>query len=386
MRVNYMSLFLLAFFLIYGGVHLYFFSKVKTAFALGMSAWICLALFLIVMIIAPIMVRMFEKREMEEAARFMAFAGYIWMGFLFLYFSASLAIDLYHGLLHVAGFAFRKDISSFYLSGRTAFIVPLAWGTIAAAYGYFEARNIRSERVVLTSPKIPQTLGRLTIVQISDVHLGLIVRKERLKAMLAQVTAAVPDILVATGDLVDGQIDSLTGLAELLREVRPRYGKYAITGNHELYAGLEPSLGFMRSAGFKILQGEEFTIPGLITIVGVDDPVIKRFSAAALGEEQRLMAGLPKDTYTLLLKHRPALREESIGRFDLQLSGHVHKGQLFPFNLVTYLFYPVKAGINHYPQNTLLYVSRGTGTWGPPIRFLAPPEVTIIELSHGPAN
>ena len=381
-----MSLFLVAFFLIYGGVHLYFFSKVKTAFALGMSAWICLALFLIVMIIAPIMVRMFEKREMEEAARLMAFTGYIWMGFLFLFFSASLAIDLYHGLLHAAGFAFNKDISSFFLSARTAFIVPLGWGMIAAVYGYFEARNIRSERVVLTSPKIPQAVGRLTIVQISDVHLGLIVRNEHLKKMLAQVMAAAPDILVATGDLVDGQIDSLTGLAELLREVRPRYGKYAITGNHELYAGLEPSLGFMRSAGFKILQGEEFTIPGLITIVGVDDPVIKRFSAAALGEEQRLMSGLPKDTYTLLLKHRPALREESIGRFDLQLSGHVHKGQLFPFNLVTYLFYPVKAGINHYPQNTLLYVSRGTGTWGPPIRFLAPPEVTIIELSHGPAN
>lgn len=381
-----MSLFLVAFFLIYGGVHLYFFSKVKTAFALGMSAWICLALFLIVMIIAPIMVRMFEKREMEEAARLMAFTGYIWMGFLFLFFSASLAIDLYHGLLHAAGFAFNKDISSFFLSARTAFIVPLVWGMIAAVYGYFEARNIRSERVVLTSPKIPQAVGRLTIVQISDVHLGLIVRNEHLKKMLAQVMAAAPDILVATGDLVDGQIDSLTGLAELLREVRPRYGKYAITGNHELYAGLEPSLGFMRSAGFKILQGEEFTIPGLITIVGVDDPVIKRFSAAALGEEQRLMSGLPKDTYTLLLKHRPALREESIGRFDLQLSGHVHKGQLFPFNLVTYLFYPVKAGINHYPQNTLLYVSRGTGTWGPPIRFLAPPEVTIIELSHGPAN
>jgi len=171
-----------------------------------------------------------------------------------------------------------------------------------------------------------------------------------------------------------------------LRDVRPRYGKFAITGNHELYAGLEPSRGFMRSAGFKILQGEEFTIPGLITIAGVDDPVIKRFSGAAVDEEQRLLAGFPKDTYTLLLKHRPALQEASIGRFDLQLSGHVHKGQLFPFNLLTYLFYPVKAGINHYPQNTLLYVSRGTGTWGPPIRFLAPPEVTIIELSHGTDN
>jgi predicted MPP superfamily phosphohydrolase len=91
---------------------------------------------------------------------------------------------------------------------------------------------------------------------------------------------------------------------------------------------------------------------------------------------------VPSDRFTLLLKHRPAVDRNSLGLFDLQLSGHVHKGQIFPFNLLTYLFYPVRTGYALYPRNSALYVSRGTGTWGPPIRFLAPPEVTVIELIH----
>jgi len=381
-----MSLFLLTFFLIYGGTHLYFFFKIKAAVSFGMAASLGLGFFLLVMMLAPILVRVLEKEEMESSARLMAYTGYLWMGFLFLFFSFSLALDVYHGFLHVAEYISHRGFTPFFLSNRSAFVIPFAWGIVTAVYGYFEARDIRTERIVLASPKIPQAHGKLTIVQISDVHLGLIVRRERLQTILNKVKEASPDLLVSTGDLVDGQINGLKGLAELLQDVRPRYGKFAITGNHELYAGLSHSLEFMQSAGFRILRGEEVTVPGLVTIAGVDDPVIERFSESSSEEEQQLMNQFPKDTYSILLKHRPAIAAGSMGRFNLQLSGHVHKGQLFPFNLVTYLFYPVKAGINQYPSNMVLYVSRGTGTWGPPIRFLAPPEVTIIELVHGPGN
>lgn len=379
-----MSLFLLTFFLIYGGTHLYFFFKLKSAVRLGMPVVFCLIIFLLLMVCAPILVRVLEKGGMEVAARLMAYAGYLWMGFLFLFFSSSLAVDIYQGTLHGIGYISRLDIKPFLLSQRTALVVPLAWGMIAAVYGYFEAHNIRTEKITVTSPKIPKALSKLTVVQISDVHLGLIVGKRRLTAMLDKVKEASPDILVSTGDLIDGQISELTGLAKLLQEVRPRYGKYAVTGNHELYAGLSYSLDFMHAAGFKVLRGDEVAIPGVITIGGVDDPAISRLSESAADEEQHLLDRVNGQAFMLLLKHRPALAKGSLGRFDLQLSGHVHKGQIFPFNLVSFLFYPVKAGINHYPENTALYVSRGTGTWGPPIRFLAPPEVTVIELIHSP--
>jgi predicted MPP superfamily phosphohydrolase len=381
-----MNLFLVTFFMMYGGTNLYFFLKLKAAVPFGVSAGLCLAVLLLFMVTAPVLVRVMEKKGMETEARLTAYAGYLWMGFLFLWFSSSLVLELYHALLRIVGYLARKDVTSFFLSTRTDFYLPLGWGFISASYGYFEARSIKTERITLTSPKIPQSVGKLIIVQISDVHLGLIVSEKRLKAVLAKVVDATPDILVSTGDLVDGQINGLAGLAELIREIRPRYGKFAVTGNHELYAGTNHSLNFMKSAGFRVLRGEEATVPGVITIAGVDDPAIRRYTGSASDEEWRLLDRISAETYTALLKHRPAIEKGSQGRFDLQLSGHVHKGQLFPFNLVTYLFYPVRSGINHTLHGTVLYVSRGTGTWGPPIRFLAPPEVTIIELTHGFGN
>jgi len=379
-NLQMMSLFLLIFFSIYGGTHLYFFLKVKAALSPGFPASLFLALFLLVMVITPVQVRIMENHGLEAFARFAAYAGYLWMGFIFLFFSASLIIDLYHWLIHGAGYLFHRDFSVLLMSKRTALILPLAWGIAAGLYGYFEARDIRTERVVINTPKIPSAVGKLTIVQISDVHLGLIVREERLKRIIASINGASPDLLVSTGDLVDGQINRMTGLAELLQDIRPRFGKFAVTGNHEVYAGLDQAVGFTERAGFRVLRNEESTVGGLINIVGIDDPAIGRNTYSRLAPEKTLLLKVPSDRFTLLLKHRPAVDQKSLGLFDLQLSGHVHKGQIFPFNLLTHLFYPVRTGFALYPQNSALYVSRGTGTWGPPIRFLAPPEVTVIEL------
>jgi uncharacterized protein len=375
-----MSLFLLTFFLIYGGTHRYFFLKVKGAVNFGTGAGVCLALFLLLMTMAPALVRVLEREGKEAAARLMAYTGYMWMGFLFLFSSVSLALDLYRGLLYVARLVTHRDLTLFSLSPRAALAIPLAWGVGAAVYGYFEALDIRTEHLVITTPKIPRTAGTLTIVLITDVHLGLIVREKRLCMILDRVREAAPDILVSTGDLVDGQISGLTRLAELLREIKPRYGKFAVTGNHEFYAGLGEALRFKEQAGFRVLRDEEVQVAGSIRIAGVDDPVVERGGRHRTITEEALLAKSPPDKFTLLLKHRPAVNRNSLGLFDLQLSGHVHKGQLFPFNLLTYLFYPVRSGYNLYPQNSALYVGRGSGTWGPPIRFLAPPEVTVIEL------
>jgi predicted MPP superfamily phosphohydrolase len=114
----------------------------------------------------------------------------------------------------------------------------------------------------------------------------------------------------------------------------------------------------------------------------VDDPALPRGAGEAT--EQALLASLPRDRFTILLKHRPTVEPQSRGLFDLQLSGHVHKGQIFPFNLITHLVYPVKMGLSGDGAGSLLYVSRGSGTWGPPLRVLAPPEVTVIDLLPAP--
>jgi hypothetical protein len=198
--------------------------------------------------------------------------------------------------------------------------------------------------------------------------------------MLAVVKRENPDLLVSTGDLVDGRLAQLPGLLEQFREIRPALGKVAVTGNHEFYVGLDGALAFTKGAGFDVLRGEVRDVGGVLTLVGVDDPAGRGFDLRGRSDGERdLMAGLSRDRFVLFLKHRPVIEEESLGLFDLQLSGHTHRGQIFPFNHVVDLYFSRSSGL-HDLGHSHIYVSRGSGTWGPPIRFLAPPEVTVIEI------
>jgi predicted MPP superfamily phosphohydrolase len=219
-------------------------------------------------------------------------------------------------------------------------------------------------------------------VQISDVHLGLIVGKSRLKRILRQVKDARPDILVSTGDLVDGQMDDLETLTDMFQSIPTKYGKFAVTGNHEFYAGLDRALAFTKKAGFTILRGEGITVSNIFNVAGIDDPTRERYGPGHAVSEKALLEKLPRERFTLFLKHQPVISSESLGMFDLQLSGHSHKGQIFPFNLVTKLYYRIHTGLSKVKGNGLLYVSRGSGTWGPPVRFLSPPEVTVIDITY----
>lgn len=363
-----MYLFLITFFLLYMSMHLYLFQKAKAAFTFGPLVSIPLVLFMAGMVFSPLTVRSLERYGLDSAARLTAYIGYTWMGVLFLFVSSSLPIDLC-----------RQTILP-RISPRVSFILPLLISISIAAYGYFEAWDIRTEKLTIKTQKIPKNVGRFRIVQISDVHLGLIVREERLNRILSEVKRTDPDLLVSTGDLVDGQIDNLSGLAELLCEINPVYGKFAVTGNHEFYAGLANSLDFTKKAGFKVLRGEGVSVAGIINVAGVDDPAGKQFGLFTDVPEKGLLSKLPQGTFTLLLKHRPAVDKDARDLFDLQLSGHVHKGQIFPFTLFTWLFYPVRAGGMNVIHGSSLYVSRGSGTWGPPVRFLSPPEVTVIDI------
>ena len=381
-----MSLFLLTFFLIYGGVHLYLFVKIKGALHPGAAANVVLIIVLVFMILAPIIVRLCERYGYDTLALIMSYTGYLWMGVVFLFFVSSLVLDLYHLVIRAGALISHRDLSHLILSPLYAFLLPLIISAGINAYGYFEAKDIRTEKITIASPKIPEAAGRIRIVQISDVHIGIIVRGERLKHIVEEVKKAQPDILVSTGDLVDGQIDSLSEHTAFLRDVQPRYGKYAITGNHEFYAGLDEALDFTQRAGFLVLREAGVNVAGVINIAGVDDPTADAFGLAEPISETELLRGLSRKHFTVLLKHRPVIAKNSVGYFDLQLSGHTHNGQIFPFNLVVRRFYPLITGYFNMPDDAHLYVSRGTGTWGPPIRFFSPPEITVIDLIHGGAE
>jgi predicted MPP superfamily phosphohydrolase len=244
-------------------------------------------------------------------------------------------------------------------------------------YSYYEAWNVRRVDLTIETSKLPEGTDRLRLAHLTDVHLGGLYTVDRLRRVMDIVRSAEPDILVMTGDIVDGDMSFWEEEARLLASHGAKQGAYAVTGNHEFYVGVEQTVDFMRRARVVLLCDARVDAAG-IAILGLDDPA--KLGWGATGSET-LPGGLyfPEDRFVLLLKHRPQVIEGSEGKFDLQLSGHTHGGQIWPFRHV------VRWANKHtqhlsYKGSGAVYVSNGAGFWGPPLRFLTPPEVTIIDL------
>ncbi len=375
-----MTLFFITFFLLYSIMHLYLYRKTRAALSLNTLQFVCLITWILLMIFAPFFIRYSETLGFEFVAQLMSLVGYSWMGALFLFISIFLLIDLFRVIFYLAGKLLHRDLTTIIPSARGLFFFTIVIVLFICGYGYYEAKNIITEKITIETSRISKNINRLRVVQISDVHLGLIVREGRLRKIINLVKELNPDLLVSTGDLVDGQINEIDGFSDLFNEINPVYGKFAITGNHEFYAGLDQAIAFTEKAGFTLLRGKAVNINNVINIAGMDDKTAKRYGLRLDINEAKLLAGLDQDLFTLLLKHRPHVNEGSIGLFDLQLSGHTHKGQVFPFSLITAMYFPQDSSLAKIQDRSSLYVSRGTGTWGPPIRFLSPPEVTVIDI------
>ena len=372
--------FLAVYISIYGSVHYYAFIKLRRG--LEFNTWIGMgiAVFMALMILAPILMRIGERTGHDNLAAGLALVGFFWMGLLFLFISCAFCFDIYRGFLAVTRFITQKYLLALTPTHGFSCLVSIAIACLVMGYGFFEANTIRLEKVVVHTKKLPKNMDTIRIAQISDVHLGLVVGESRLRRILDQVQKAKPHMLVSTGDLVDGKMVEPNRLARLLHSVQTPLGKYAVTGNHEFYAGLRQALDFTQKAGFVMLRGQAHSLPNGLTIAGVDDPTGRFQTPPNALSEKDLLHNLPENHFTVLLKHQPVVSADSLGRFDLQLSGHTHNGQIFPFGLLVKLAYKTNHGFTKLSKGSAVYVSRGTGTWGPPVRFLAPPEVTLITI------
>lgn len=374
-----MALFLSLYISIYFLLHLYGFIHVYRSLGLRRRSFIFAGLFSLFMVSAPILVRIAEREELETVARLLAHAAYAWMGLLFLFVAVAVFYDFFGLLAWLVKIIRQQPAGMDPADRRKRFFVQVVIVLLIYGYGLFEANRIRTTHITITTPKISKRVDRFRIVQISDVHLGLLVGEERLTKILAMAREAEPDLLVSTGDLVDGQPADLDRVKEMLARFTPPFGKLAVVGNHEVYAGLKRSRSIIAEAGFLLLRNESIHVNG-IAFAGVDDPTAddpdgktNRITEAELLRRQN------RGTFTVLLKHRPKVNPKSVGLFDIQLSGHTHNGQIFPFTLFTRLAYPFPGGMNMLEYGSL-YVSSGCGTWGPPIRFIAPPELVVIDL------
>ncbi|MBE0569370.1 MAG: metallophosphoesterase [Deltaproteobacteria bacterium] len=378
-----MSLFLLTFLLVYGSAHAYVFLKAKAALGFGWGTGLLLLPVLAAFVLTPVIAYHLGHRGHEASARAVAHTGYVWMGFLFFLVWLNLAADILRVLLRLPASLGLAWNAPFALSGRAAFLCIAGLSVVLSAYSILEAGRIEVVRVRIVTDKLPPSVPRFRIAQISDLHLGLIHRNDKSRDVAGIVSRERPDLFVSTGDLVDGQLDHIEGLSGIFREIPAPAGRIAVTGNHEFYAGIDRSIEFTRNAGFTVLRDRAVVIDNIVRIVGVDDPTRDRVGRTARPTEAEVLGDRPDNRFTILLKHRPTIDPDAAGKFDLQLSGHTHHGQIFPFRLITRLVYPLLGGSHPVPGGGTLHVNRGTGTWGPPMRFLAPPEITIIDL-EGP--
>jgi len=251
------------------------------------------------------------------------------------------------------------------------------------AIGYIRARRLAAvESFSIAIPGLPEALDGLRITQVSDIHIGPFVQAAELADIVARVNETRPDLVAITGDLVDGSVERIGHQLAPLEKLRSTHGTYFCTGNHEYYSGVDAWREEVTRRGVRCLSQEHVIFErggARVLIAGVDDTEAERFVGRRPRVADALEGAGPRDL-SILLAHRPtAVDEASTLGVDLQLSGHTHAGQYFPYTLVVKLVQPYVAGL-HRVRDTFLYVNRGTTYWGPPIRLGAAQEITVITL------
>jgi predicted MPP superfamily phosphohydrolase len=312
-----------------------------------------------------------------------------WMALGGLTFVILLAIDVVRMIAWLGRWALRRSPAVPSLS-RRQFLrrvtggAALAVGSSSVAGGMFEARGEHATvDVEVKLRKLPRALDGFTIVQISDLHAGLTIDRAFVQRVVDHANRLSPDLIALTGDLVDGKVADLRDDVAPLAQLRARHGVFAITGNHEYYAGADAWIAEITRLGARYLRNERVTIgtaDASFELAGVDD-----YSAAGVpghGEDiAAAVAGRDPTRALVLLAHQPRqVRRAALHGVDLQLSGHTHGGQIWPWHYIVRLQQGGLLAGRYEHLETQLYVTRGCGYWGPPVRLLAPLEITRVIL------
>lgn len=312
-----------------------------------------------------------------------------WAGMLFMgLFSSLLVLTLVRDVAlmlagAVNGFA-PATLPMDALRVDSAITVPLLSLAITIV-GYLNARRTAGTVTVeIPVDDLPAELHGFTIVQISDIHVGPTIRQRYVEAIVEAVNRLKPDLVAITGDLVDGSVAELGSQVAPLQRLQSRHGSFFVTGNHEYYSGVEPWMAELRRLGITVLHNEHVVIErsgAKLVLAGVPDYGGGHFHESHRSDPHAAMAGAPADAaLRVLLAHQPrSATAAARAGFDLQLSGHTHGGQFLPWNFLVVLQQPFTAGL-HVMDQLRVYVSRGTGYWGPPKRFGAPSEITEVKL------
>jgi uncharacterized protein len=320
-----------------------------------------------------------RSRQHQKFADRLAWVGFIAMGFFSSLFVATLLRDLFLLGAHLAlpdGRAAALDTPS----ARWAVALTL----IATAVGLIIARRPRLVDVDIPIAHLPEALHGFSIAQITDVHVGPTIKRGFVERIVKRVNDLNADLIAVTGDLVDGSVQQLAAHTAPLAKLSARHGAYFVTGNHEYYSGERAWTRELGRLGLTVLKNQHVVLRhdgALLVLAGVNDFGAHRFDPAQRSDPAAALRGAPRNAGAkILLAHQPrSAPDASNAGFDVQISGHTHGGQFWPWNFFVRYFQPFTAGL-HRLKNLWIYVSRGTGYWGPPNRFGVPSEITRIRL------
>jgi predicted MPP superfamily phosphohydrolase len=383
MALRYVLVFVVAS-LVMGSAHRYVWARLVRDAALpspwGRVATIAIiALFILLMSLFVL----FRFLPRAVASPFM-WVAYTWLGIVFFLVMALGLSDLARVVtLRVQGAGAlddpeRRQAISRLFAGGAALL-----GLGASAVGVASALSpVAVKRVRVAIDRLSRPASGMRIVQISDVHVGPTIGKGFIEDIVARINALQPDVVAITGDLVDGSVEELAEHVAPLGKLEAKHGVYFVTGNHEYYSGADEWIAHLGKLGVRVLRNEHVRIGGEhgFDLVGIDDHSSGAYGRGHGADLKRALEGRDADRACVLLAHQPRGIElaDQLG-VDLQLSGHTHGGQMFPWNLAVRLQQPFVAGL-HRLTRAQIYVSQGTGYWGPPMRVGAPAEITEIEL------
>lgn len=371
---------------ILGSVHLYLWARLVSAPGLPAPWQVLAGVFLFLCWLSIPASLLVTRRLPPRLAAFVVWPGYVWLGAMFLLLVAVLAVDVVRVVVEVGASLGGVEPPSGEQrldDARRWALVAAGLGGVAIASALWLGRRVAVKRVEVPLPKLPAALDRTTIVQLSDVHIGPTIGKRFIERVVDKVNALEPDVIVITGDLVDGSVERLAPAAAPLAELRARYGVFFVTGNHEYYSGADAWCAHLTKLGLKVLRNERVAIGAAgqsFDLAGVDDYSAHFFGGGHGADLERALLGRDPRHAVVLLAHQPrAVVEAERAGVGLQLSGHTHGGQIWPFNYLVRLQQPVTSGLVRFGRS-LIYVSNGTGYWGPPMRLGSPAEITQLVL------
>jgi len=364
-------------------VHLYMGWRLIPDMPFGVPGVVATALLLVLSLSVLPFAEYARRNKQNPCADHLAGAGFLAMGF----FSSLLILTLLREVVLLAGSAASGSLieaATFrQLRIWSAAAVPLL-AVLMTFVGFLNARRRAEVRTVeVPIAGLPEPLHGFSIVQITDIHVGATIKNGYVSKIVDAVNELHADMIAVTGDMVDGSVGRLAPHTEPLGRLSARYGAFFVTGNHEYYSGAHAWIAEMRRLGLLVLLNEHVVLEHFgesVVVAGVTDLSAHHFDPAHRSDPMAAIAGAPEQAVKLLLAHQPRLAFAAAqAGFHLQLSGHTHGGQFFPWNFVVKLFEPFSAGLHRLDQ-LWVYVSRGTGYWGPPKRFGAPSEITHLTL------